>query len=374
MKKHSDIIEIFRKSQLILFRNIKPNIYQLDTENFPDLKDRFRTTISANICELIAAGRNDDDCTVDKLFKMAFQARRSSLLSPRPDFLGAGWGRERANTFFELFSLSFIPAFISKELSLSQSEFQQLFSIETHTRTGFPNLVSETSAADIMPEAEDEAVTFQNLQCCKSNFEDVNGFTNDSFLEKESSNPQSEMKESYGQESYFCTGGGLFGPENYSYKRETLEVFKFFQKLKISFKTEIYKTKEERLNMDKNRFYCKNLFLKDRKGQFYLIILHEDLAINLKQLRKTLNAHRNFNFATANEMMELLQTEPGGVTPLALMNASARDVTMVISHSLVHEETELMFHPMDSSLATKISLQSLLRYLKHFGHSVRFID
>ena len=176
-----------------------------------------------------------------------------------------------------------------------------------------------------------------------------------------------------GTENHYCSSIST-GLDSYHYKKETLEVFRIFQQLKIPFQTEIYRPKKERLDVDKNMFYCKNLFLKDRKGQFYLIICHEDIDINLKQLRKTLNAHRNFNFATADEMMCLLHTEPGGVTPLALMCENAREVVMVISNSLVKDGTHLMFHPMDLNLATKISLPSLLRYLRHFGHSVKFID
>lgn len=32
--------------------------------------------------------------------------------------------------------------------------------------------------------------------------------------------------------------------------------------------------------------YCKNLFLKDRKGSFYLVIYKEDLILDLKLLKK----------------------------------------------------------------------------------------
>lgn len=32
--------------------------------------------------------------------------------------------------------------------------------------------------------------------------------------------------------------------------------------------------------------YCKNLFLKDRKGSFYLVIYKEDLILDLKFLKK----------------------------------------------------------------------------------------
>jgi hypothetical protein len=41
-----------------------------------------------------------------------------------------------------------------------------------------------------------------------------------------------------------------------------------------------YNAKNERNNSDKT-VYCKNLFLKDRKGKFYYIICHEDNTVSL---------------------------------------------------------------------------------------------
>lgn len=160
----------------------------------------------------------------------------------------------------------------------------------------------------------------------------------------------------------------------FTFNLKTRLLFKTLEEMNIPFETEIYKPRPKRLKVDKNIFYCKNLFLKDRKGQFFLVICHEDYETDLKKLRKSLNAYRNFNFGTADDMKSLLDTEPGGVTPLALMNSSAADVRMVIHESLTDEEAFLMFHPMDSDLATKLTLPSLLKFLRHFHHNVTFVQ
>lgn len=300
---------------------------------------------------------------------MDSQARRRPLLSPRPDFLGAGWGRERANTFLELLSISFISTFISQPFT---EDHDQLPTKEGHSKS---SSAVEIAAINKIPSQKTMTKKFRTEKTSISKISDFEtGGRPEDSAKTTATNSKLEINNLLEQESNICTNRYQFGPENYSYTKETLEVFRLLQKLKIPFETEVYKPKEERLDIDKNIFYCKNLFLKDRKGQFYLIIFHEDTDMNLKQLRKTLNAHRNFNFATASDMMDLLHVEPGGVTPLALMNSSARDVVMVISNTLMHDEAGLMFHPMDSNLATKISLQSLLRFLKYFGHTVTFIN
>lgn len=160
---------------------------------------------------------------------------------------------------------------------------------------------------------------------------------------------------------------------SYIFNENTKNVNSLLEQHKIPYETELYKPREQRQTVSSNIFYCKNLFLKDRKGQFYLVICHEEYNIDLKQLRKTLNANRNFNFGTADDMKEILGTEPGGVTPLALMNPTAANVKMVIHKSLTKEDSSLMFHPLDLKLATKITLPSLLRYLKSCNHTVTFV-
>ena len=277
------------------------------------------------------------------------RTKSSPLLSPRPDFLGVGWGRQRANIFFELLSISFISPFVSSPKS-SDSHHQDIVSNDQDNRRQCiqidkPNNVNTATVKASKPKppsqkTEESLVNHEHNIDLFGKEEQLHGATNDHL----------------------------------DYSEETKQIFNIFQKLKIPFETEVYRPKADRVHVDKNIFYCKNLFLKDRKGQFYLIIFHEDTDMDLKLLRKTLGAYRNFNFATAEDMMRILHCGPGGVTPLALMYESAREVTMVVSESLLQDEAQLMFHPLDASLATKISLPCLLRFLKHFGHVVRFIE
>ena len=58
--------------------------------------------------------------------------------------------------------------------------------------------------------------------------------------------------------------------------------------------------------------FCKNLFLKDRRGQYYLVIIHEDERVDLKALKNQLKAHRNLSFATPTDLKDLLGVRPGG--------------------------------------------------------------
>src|ERR1043165_7051807 len=61
--------------------------------------------------------------------------------------------------------------------------------------------------------------------------------------------------------------------------------------------------------------HTKNLFLKDKKGAFYLVTALEEAAIELKSLHRRLGASGRFSFGAADLMREILGVEPGAVTP-----------------------------------------------------------
>ena len=60
--------------------------------------------------------------------------------------------------------------------------------------------------------------------------------------------------------------------------------------------------------------HCKSLFLKDKKGRFWLVVADEDRPINLKRLAKQLGAG-NLSFAKPEALRAHLGVEPGSVTP-----------------------------------------------------------
>ena len=66
--------------------------------------------------------------------------------------------------------------------------------------------------------------------------------------------------------------------------------------------------------------HTKNLFLRDKKGAFYLVVALEDAAIALKDLHRRLGASGRFSFGSAEAMGEFLGVVPGSVTPFAAIN------------------------------------------------------
>ena len=156
-------------------------------------------------------------------------------------------------------------------------------------------------------------------------------------------------------------------PENGKLVIQKLETFNIFTE------TVKYNVKNERNNSDKT-VYCKNIFLKDRKGKFYYIICHEDNNVNLRQLKYKLHAHRNFSFASAEEVDQHLHVEPGCITPFVFLSeAVSKDIVVAISRELMFEK-HLNFHPLHAEFTTRISFGLLLKLFGHLKRKLCILD
>ena len=116
--------------------------------------------------------------------------------------------------------------------------------------------------------------------------------------------------------------------------------------------------------------HTKNLFLRDKKGVPYLVVVSEDAAIELRTLHRLLGASGRFSFGSAELMRELLGVEPGSVTPFAAINDTQRRVTVVLDAAMMEHAT-LNFHPLVNTGTTAIAREGLLKFLEATGHPPR---
>ncbi len=115
----------------------------------------------------------------------------------------------------------------------------------------------------------------------------------------------------------------------------------------------------------------KNLFVRNKKGQMWLITCQEDRQIDLKALATALGAGR-FSFASHQRLMLYLGVAPGAVSPLALINDRQRSVTFVIDNALLACET-IYLHPLDNTRTTAMTSDDLLDFIARTGHPAHTI-
>ena len=118
--------------------------------------------------------------------------------------------------------------------------------------------------------------------------------------------------------------------------------------------------------------HCKSLFLKDKKGGFWLAVMLEERRIDLKKLAAWLTAPR-FSFGGAVDLHRLLGVRPGSVTPFALLNDIGHLITPVLDADML-ESDPLNYHPLENDRTTAISAADLLRLIDASGHVPRIVD
>jgi Ala-tRNA(Pro) deacylase len=118
--------------------------------------------------------------------------------------------------------------------------------------------------------------------------------------------------------------------------------------------------------------HCKSLFLKDKKGGFWLAVMLEERRIDLNKLAIRLGAPR-FSFGAAADLEGLLGVRPGSVTPFALVNDLAHRVTPVLDRAMLDCDP-LNYHPLANDRTTAIAPADLLRFIAACGHQPRIVD
>lgn len=118
--------------------------------------------------------------------------------------------------------------------------------------------------------------------------------------------------------------------------------------------------------------HTKNLFLKDKKGEVFLVTALWDTAIDLKKLPPRINAGR-VSFGSAELMQELLGVTPGSVTALGLIHDLLRRVKPVLDAGIMKLDI-VNCHPLRNDMTTGLSPQDLVRFMESLGYNPAIVD
>ena len=119
--------------------------------------------------------------------------------------------------------------------------------------------------------------------------------------------------------------------------------------------------------------HCKSLFLKDRADRLWLVVALEDRPVDLKALRRRLDARKTLSFGSPELLMETLGVTPGSVTPFGAVNDKAGRVTVVLERRMLAQDP-LNYHPLSNDRTTAISPADLLKFLAATGHAPLLLD
>lgn len=113
--------------------------------------------------------------------------------------------------------------------------------------------------------------------------------------------------------------------------------------------------------------HTKNLFLKDKKDNYFLVTVDEDAVVDLKQIHHVIGAASRVSFGRPEMLMELLGVSPGGVTMFGVINDKDNRVRLVLDEALMDNEI-INGHPLTNEATTSIGSADLLRFVRATGH------
>jgi len=118
--------------------------------------------------------------------------------------------------------------------------------------------------------------------------------------------------------------------------------------------------------------HTKNLFLKDAKGQLWLISALGETRIDLKSLPDRIGSGR-LSFGSEDRLFNALGVRPGSVTAFALINDPEHQVRFVADAALMAADP-VNFHPLSNDATTAISQADFRKFLEALGRKVVVVD
>ena len=119
--------------------------------------------------------------------------------------------------------------------------------------------------------------------------------------------------------------------------------------------------------------HCKNLFLRNQKGdRHYLVIVEHAKRVDLRRLADQIGDGK-LSFASPERLRTHLGLTPGSVSPFGLINDSSRGVRVVIDRDL-KAATRLSFHPNINTVTLTIANADFARFLEACGNVVQYVS
>jgi Ala-tRNA(Pro) deacylase len=118
--------------------------------------------------------------------------------------------------------------------------------------------------------------------------------------------------------------------------------------------------------------HIKNLFLRNKKEEMWLVVAEEDKKIDLKALGERLGAGK-LSFGSADRLLRYLGVLPGAVTPFGIINDTDRKVKVVLDRDLMGFDI-VNAHPLVNTMTTALAPQDLVRFLEAEGHAPLIAD
>lgn len=118
---------------------------------------------------------------------------------------------------------------------------------------------------------------------------------------------------------------------------------------------------------------AKNLFIRDdQKKHYYLLTVKGNKKVNLQEFRQKFGTRR-LTFASPEDMKNMLQLEPGSVTPLGLLNDQSKQIPLFLDSYFI-EQPLIAVHPNENTATIWLKSMDLIDLIKKHGNPVQITE
>jgi len=115
----------------------------------------------------------------------------------------------------------------------------------------------------------------------------------------------------------------------------------------------------------------KNLFLRDKRRNYFLVMTACKKRVDLKALGRTLET-KKLHFGSPEDLLEVLGVTPGAVTVLGLINDRQQRLRLVVDAEIA-DETNFLCHPLVNTATLVLEHADLLRFFEISGHQPEIV-
>lgn len=126
------------------------------------------------------------------------------------------------------------------------------------------------------------------------------------------------------------------------------------------------------LRGDIDAAHVKNLFLRDKREQMWIVTVLEDREVDIRALRPELGATGTVSFGSADRLLRVLGIQPGSVSPLAIVQDTTGTVGVVLDRRLL-EHSHMGVHPLHNEATVRLAVADLVRMLEAIGRAPAWI-
>lgn len=119
---------------------------------------------------------------------------------------------------------------------------------------------------------------------------------------------------------------------------------------------------------------AKNLFIRDdKKRNYFLVTVRGPKRVNLKEFQQQ-HGTRRLSFASAEDLMSMMELVPGSVSPLGLLNNTACNVKFFMDREFFAESGIIGIHPNENTATIWLKAEDLLQMIQQHGNATELVD